>query len=35
MVAFYLQWTNPGIELLGRKLIAQEFHALLPEYNRH
>src|SRR5690606_40847369 len=35
LTILHLQRTNPGIELLGRKLIAQEVHAWLPEYNRH
>ncbi len=35
LIALDLQRTNPGVEFLGWKLVAQKIHALLPEYNRH
>ena len=30
-----LQRTDPGVELLGRQLVAQDLHALLPQFHGH
>ena len=30
-----LQGTDPGVELLGRQLIAEKIHALLPKFHGH
>ncbi|MND98340.1 hypothetical protein D3C80_906880 [compost metagenome] len=30
-----LQRTDPGVELLGRQLVAQNLHALLPQFHGH